>query len=223
MGNSIAEQFVILSLNPEKGRVSIDSIHFRYSLTGALLMDYLEREEFKVENKRVVWSFTMTGDAIHDMFAERIMNSSGNWKISFWIRRLTRKNRLVFREIISSLEKQRLISIEQKKFLGIFPYKRYWFLNNNVRTGMIERLREILLYGKQPGKKEVMLLGLVEASKAYRLLSREKGEAKILRKKNTEILKGDLISSEISQAIREVQAAIAASVTAATIAAHSSH
>jgi len=70
MGNSIAEQFVILSLNPEKGRVSIDNIHFRYSLTGALLMDYLEREEFKVENKRVVWSFTMTGDAIHDMLAE---------------------------------------------------------------------------------------------------------------------------------------------------------
>jgi hypothetical protein len=223
MDNSVAEQFVILSLNPEKGRVSIDNIHFRYSLTGALLMDYLEREEFKVENKRVIWSFTMTGDAIHDMFAERIMNSSGNWRISFWIRRLTRKSRLVFREIISSLEKQRLISIEQKKFLGIIPYKRYWFIDTNVRSGIIERLREILLYGKQPGKKEVMLLGLVEASKAYRLLSREKGEVKILRKKNTEILKGDLISSEISQAIREVQAAIAASVTAATVAAHGSH
>jgi hypothetical protein len=80
-----------------------------------------------------------------------------------------------------------------------------------------------LLYGKQPGKREIMLLGLVETSKAYRLLSREKGEAKILRKKNTEILKGDIMSDEISLAIREVQTAITASVTAATIAAHSSH
>jgi hypothetical protein len=83
MDNSVAEQFVILSLNPAKGRVSGDSIHFRYSLTGAMLMDYLELEDFKVENKRVVWSFRMTGDAIHDIFAERIMNSSGKWKISF--------------------------------------------------------------------------------------------------------------------------------------------
>lgn len=223
MDNSVAEQFVILSLNPEKGRVSIDSIHFRYSLTGALLMDYLDKEEFKVENKRVVWSFRMNGNAIHDMFAERIMNSSGNWKISFWIRRMTRKSRLIFSEIIASLEKRKLVSIERKKFIGIFPYNRYWFLDNGIRTGIIERLREILLYGKQPGKKELMLLGIVEAARAYRLLSREKGEARILRKKNNEILKGDVMSAEISKAVREVQAAIVASVITATIAAHGSH
>jgi hypothetical protein len=223
MDNTLAEQFAILSLNPEKGRVTIDSIHFRYSLTGALLMDYLEADEFKVINKRVVPSFRINGNPVHDMFAERIMKSSRNRKISFWVSRLTNKSRFVFREIISSLEKQRLIRIEHKKFFGIFPYKRYWFLDNNLRTSIIDRLREILLYGKQPGKKEIMLLGLVETSKAYRLLSREKGEVKILRKKNTEILKGDIMSDEISSAIREVQAAIAASVTAATIAAHSSH
>jgi hypothetical protein len=223
MDNSVAEQFVILSLNPEKGRVSLDSIHFRYSLTGALLMDYLDQEEFKLENKRVVWSFRMTGDTIHDMFAERILNSSGNWKISFWIRRLTRKSRLIFSEIIKSLEKRKLISIEHKKFIGIFPYKRYWFLDNGIRNGIIERLREILLYGKQPVKKELMLLGIVEAARAYRLLSREKGEARILRKKNNEILKGDVVSAEISKAVREVQAAIVASVITATIAAQGSH
>lgn len=223
MDNSVAEQFVILSLNPEKGRVSLDSIHFRYSLTGALLMDYLDQEEFKLENKRVVWSFRMTGDTIHDMFAERILNSSGNWKISFWIRRLTRKSRLIFSEIIKSLEKRKLISIEHKKFIGIFPYKRYWFLDNGIRNGIIERLREILLYGKQPVKKELMLLGIVEAARAYRLLSREKGEARILRKKNNEILKGDVMSAEISKAVREVQAAIVASVITATIASQGSH
>jgi hypothetical protein len=223
MDNSVAEQFVILSLNPEKGRVSIDSIHFRYSLTGALLMDYFDRGEFKVENKRVIWAYAITGETIHDIFAERIMNSSGKWKISFWIRRLTRKSRLVFSQIISSLEKQRLIRIEQKKFLGIFPYKRYWFLDNKLRNDLINRLREILLYGKPPSKKELMLLGIVESSRAYRLLSMERGEAKILRKKNIEILKGDVISDEISMTIREVQSAIVASVTAATIAAHGSH
>jgi hypothetical protein len=79
------------------------------------------------------------------------------------------------------------------------------------------------MYGKKPGKKEMMLLGIVETSRAYRLLARERGEVKILRKKNNEILKGDVMTSEISQTIREVQTAIVASVTAATIAAHGSH
>jgi hypothetical protein len=220
---SLAEQFVILSLNPEKGRISIDSIHFRYSLTGALMMDYLEREEFKVENKKVIPLFRTTGDPVHDLFAERIMKSSRNRKISFWVSRLTNKSRFIFREIISSLEKQGIIRTERKKFLGIIPYNRYWFIDKNPRTGIIENLRGILLYGKQPGKKEVMLLGLVETSRAYKLLSREKGDVKILRQQNSAILKGDVMSAEINQAIREVQAAIASSVTAATIAAHGSH
>jgi hypothetical protein len=68
-----------------------------------------------------------------------------------------------------------------------------------------------------------MLLGLVDASRAYRLISRERGEVKQMRRKNGELLKGDIMNSEINLAIKEVQAAIAASVTAATIAAHGSH
>jgi len=97
-----------------------------------------------------------------------------------------------------------------------------FYLVNSVRTSLIELLRGILLYGKQAGKKEIMLLGLIEASKAYSILSHEKEDKKILRKKNSELLKSDVISVEISQAIREVQAAIVASITAASVAAASS-
>jgi hypothetical protein len=223
MDRSVAKLFVILALNPEKGRVSLNSIHFRYSLTGALFMDYLERGEITTENKRVVPSFRKNGEVLHDLFADRILKSAKNRRISFWIRRLTNKSRLIFREIINSLEKEKILRIEQRKFLNIIPYNRYWFIDNSVRTNLIEVLRGILLYGKQPGKKEIMLLGLVEASRAYPVLSHERGESKILRKKNAEFLKGDVMNAEISQAIREVHAAIIASITVATIAAHSSH
>ncbi|MEI6050049.1 MAG: GPP34 family phosphoprotein [Bacteroidota bacterium] len=223
MAGSVAELFVILAINPEKGRIIISNINFRYSLTGALLMEYHESGEIKIENKRVIASFRKNGDVVHDLVAEKFMNSSGNWRISFWIRRLTNKNRLIFREIINSLVKGKIIRIEEKKFLNIIPYKRYWFIDNSVRTNLIESLRCILLYGKKPGTKEVMLLGLIEASRAYPLLSRERGESKILRKKNTELLKGDIMSSEISQTIKEIQAAIIASITAASVAAHGSH
>jgi hypothetical protein len=223
MAGSIAELFVILAINPQKGRIDMNTISFRYSLTGALFMDYHESGEIKIENKRVIPSFRKNGDVIHDLFAEKFMNSSGTWRLSFWIRRLTNKSRLIFREIINSLDREQIIRIEQRKFLNIFPYKRYWFIDNRLRTSLIETLRGILLYGKKPGKKEVMILGLVEASKAYRLLASERGESRLLRKKNTELLKGDLMTGEISQTIREVQAAIIAAVTAATIAAHGSH
>jgi hypothetical protein len=223
MDRSVAELFVILALNPEKGRVSLNNIYFRYSLTGALFMDYLELGEITTENKRVVPSFRKNGDMLHDLFAERIMKSAKNRRISFWIRRLTNKSRLIFRETIKSLEKENIVRKEQRMFLNIFPYNRYWFIDISVRTKLIEVLRGILLYGKQPGRKEIMLLGLVEASRAYPLLSHERGESKLLRKKNSEFLKGDVMSEEISQAIKEIQAATIASITAATVAAYGSH
>ena len=224
MDRSVAELFVILALNPEKGRIALNNISFRYSLTGAIFMDFHESGEIKIENKKVIPSFSKkNGDTVHDLFAGKIMNSSGRWRISFWIRRLTNKSRLIFREITNSLAKEKIIRIEQKKFLNIIPYKRYWFIDNRTRSSLIELMREILLYGKQPGKKEFMLLGLIEASDAYRLLARERGESKLLKKKNSELLKGELMTDEISRAIKEVQAAIVASVMAATISAHGSH
>lgn len=219
MDRSVAELFVILALNPEKGRVTLDSIHFRYSLTGAILMDYLAGEEFRVEDKRVVPSLKINDDAIHILFAERMMKSSRNRKISYWVMRLTRKSRFIFSEMTKSLERQRIIRIEQKKFLNIFPYKRYWFENISIREKLINNIRDILFRGKQPDKKELMLLGIIETSRAYRLIAKERGEARQLRKKNTELLKSDLMTEEINQAIKEVQSAIISSVAAASAAA----
>lgn len=219
MDRSIAELFIILALNPKKGRVSINTIHYRYTLAGALFMDLLENDEIKIENAKVIPVFKQNGYQLHDMIINTIMKSDKTRKISFWIRRLANKSRIIFKEIISSLEKERLIRKEHKKFLHIIPYYKYWFNDPGIRISLIELLRGILLYGKTPGNKEIMLLSLVDLSRAYHCISRERGESKILRKKNSELLSGDLISTEILQAIKEVKTAI----TAAKMAAHGAH
>ncbi len=50
MEPAVTTQFVILSLHPDKGRIMIDNIHFRYSLTGTVLMDFLDQEEISLRN-----------------------------------------------------------------------------------------------------------------------------------------------------------------------------
>ena len=57
MDHSPAELFVILAINPEKGRIALNDIHFRYSLTGALFMEYYDSGEFTIESKRVIPAF----------------------------------------------------------------------------------------------------------------------------------------------------------------------
>jgi hypothetical protein len=157
------------------------------------------------------------------MFADKITKSSRNRKLSYWISRLTNKSRFIVSEMTKKLENNRVIRIEHKKFLGFIPYKRYWFLNNSIRTDIIEQLRGILLYVKKPGKKELMLLSILHAARAHSILSKERGETKVLRQKCNELLKNDLIISEISLTLREVNAAIAASITAAIIASQAGH
>lgn len=179
MNYTVAEQFIILAISPETGRISVDSTHFKYSLTGAILMGFLEGEELKVEEKRVIPSLRINNDAIHTLFAEQFSKSSRNRKISYWIQRLTNKSRFILSEMMKSLENKGVINIEYKKFLQLIPYKRYWFLNNSIRTDIIELLRGILLHGKKAGKKELMLISVLHAAGAHSILKKESAEISI--------------------------------------------
>ena len=220
---SLAKQFLLLALNPDKGRVTIDSIHFRYTLTGAFLMDYLDKGEISISNKRIIPSFRKSTDPVHSMIGDRITASSSQKRISYWVGRLTNKSRFMINNLTLILQQERVLTIEHKKFLGIFPYKRYWLIDKGIRSDLIETLRKILVHGRQPDKRELMLLGLIESSRSYKLLSRESGEARAMRKRNLELLKTEVAGAEINQAIREVQAAVAASVMVATMSSHGAH
>ncbi len=109
-------------------------------------------------------------------------------------------------------------------FLNIIPYKRYHFYDK-VYKGEPYRgaSGDFLSMGNSLSQHDIMILGIIETSRAYKLISRERGEVRKMRRKNIALQKAYPMTSGINQAIREVQAAIAASVTAAMIATHSSH
>jgi hypothetical protein len=218
MENSVTSQFVILSLHPETGRIIMDNIRFRYSLTGALLMDFLDSGEISLDERRLVPSFKMNGDPMHDQFAERIQNSLKRKRISFWVRRFSGKSRFIFNETIRQLINKGALRHEKRYFLNIIPYNRYFFSDIRIRTEIIEDLRNILLHDKSATRKQSMLLGLIKASGSYHILAKERTERRMLRNKCNEFLKKDVFASEIDKAIREVQAAVIASVTAASVA-----
>jgi hypothetical protein len=220
---NLKTQFLIISLHPEKGRIIIDGTHFRYTLTGAVLMDFLLDGEISLNKSRMVPAFRKNGDLIHDTFADLISGSSKPRRISYWVRRLTRKSRLIFRETINPLIDKSLIRHERRYFLNIIPYNRYFIRDISLRSGIIDEIRDILLHTKTATSKQLMLLGLIKASGSYRLLAKEKGERRLLRKRCDELLKNDAMASEIDKAIREVQAAIIGSVAAASAAASASH
>jgi hypothetical protein len=223
MENTVTRQFVLLSLHPEKGRITIRNTYFRYSLIGACLMDLLLKGEISISDKRLTHSFRRNGDILHDKIADIIERSPRPKRFSYWIRKLSMKSRLIFRDTIDSLVSGGIIRHEKKFFLNIIPYNRYYFNDVSRRNDLIEVLRGILLYGRESTKEQMMIISLLKASSATQILAREKEEKRILKKKSTELLKKDELSSEMDKVIREVNAAIASSVAVSAATSHGIH
>ena len=220
---TVTPQFIILALHPEKGRITVQDTYFRYSLIGAYFMDLLKSGEISMADKRLTSSFRRNGEPFHDKIADIIEKSSKPRRFSYWIRKFSMKSRLIYKNTIASMIDSSIIRHEKRYFLNIIPYNRYFINDLRMRNEIVEGLRGVLLYGKQATGDQLMLIALLKASSSHSILAREKGERRILRRKCTELMERDELSSEMEKAIREVRAAIASAVAVSAATSHGAY
>ena len=207
METTVTMQFVILSIHPDNGRIVIDNMHLKYSLIGAVLMDFLDRGEISITNRRLIPKFRKNGDPTHDLIAEKIEGYSSPRRISRWVKSLSGKGWDIYKETVNFLIDNGIVRHERRLFLKIFPYNRFFHTERSTRTRIIDEIRDVLLHAKPPTRQQMMLIGLINTSRSHNILVKEKGERWILRKKCKELIKGDEMVSEIEKAIQDVQAA----------------
>jgi hypothetical protein len=212
---TITARFIILALNPEKGKLIPDDLHFRYSLAGSVLMDFFTNGEITLSGKQVIPSFRRNGIAAHDLWASKIEEARRNRSISYWVRTLGRKRRIVLRENIRLLVNAGLIRDEKRYFLNLFPYNRYFITKPEIRTQLIRELKGVLLEGRNASKEQKMLIGLIRAAQAFKILADDRRERWAIRKRCKEFMTGDDFASEADIVIRQVQLAVTTSVMAA--------
>jgi len=89
----------------------------------------------------------------------------------------------------------------------------------------MRQIRNSILYRKDIGNENVVILGLVEACQMHKIISPDREERKRLKKELKIIIKKSPIADAVNKAIKQVQAEVIASITAASIAAtaNSSH
>jgi hypothetical protein len=215
---TITERFIILVLNPEKGKIITDDLHFRYTLAGSVLMDFFANGEITLSGRKVIPSFRRNGIAAHDLFAGRIEEARRDRSISHWVSTLGRKRRLVLSENIRLLVNGGLIRHEKRYFLNFIPYNRYFLTKPGIRTELIKELRGVLLEGKTAGREQKMLIGLIRAAQAFKVLADDWKERRIIRRRCKEFMAGDEFASEADIVIRQVQVAVTTAVMAAAVA-----
>jgi hypothetical protein len=217
---STPEKFILLAHHPAKGRYVISQLHLKYGLAGALLLELtLDGSAEMREDRLVLRRKPETRNALLNEITGMLSDSSRPRKIRYWIRQLARRQRRYQRDILNDLHRRRIVRIVQRRFLGWIPYRRSYLIGNKIHQDLIREIRKNILQKEDPSNEWVAAMGLIEACKMHRILSQDRSERKMIRKKLKLILKESPIASDVDKAIRQVQAAIVASVAASSAAA----
>jgi hypothetical protein len=217
MNLTTSERFLLLAKNPSNGRFISSDIYLYYGLVGSILLEMSFEGMFTIENKRLILKDgTRTTNPIYLEIVERIKKSKKPRKLSSWISIINRKSRKYKWIVLKDMAQKHILTIEQKRFLGLIPYRRCSLNDQNVRNTLISQLKNGVLYKKETNDELIVLLSLIEACRMHKILTRDRAELKILRKNLKEILKENPIASEVANTIKQVQIAIAASIAVST-------
>jgi golgi phosphoprotein 3 len=215
-----AEKFLILAHHPEKGRLMINGLQLKYGLVGALLLEMSLGKIVSVQDNRLVYSSAgIEQDQVISELSAMIRQSEKKRKIRTWISKFARKSRRYKWTILRQLADKRLIRIENKKFLGLIPYKKSYIIDNSIRTELIRTARNNVLYRKDLNEENVVVLGLIEACSMHRIISSDRQELKKIRAALKEIIKESPIAKVLAETIKQVKTAIIVSAAASSAAA----
>lgn len=212
---SIPEKFLILAHHSDKARFRIPEIHLKYGLIGALLMELSVKESivFK-DNKLILKNMESPSDPVLSEFYERIASQRVPRNTRFWIRRMAPRSTHYKWQILYGLEKKRVARIERMKFLGVIPYRKSTLLNKKLQYDLIRETRNSVVQHGEIDTPQLAILGLVEACRMHKIISRERTERKMISQRLKAITKDSPIASAVELTIRQVHAAIGGVVAA---------
>ncbi len=216
-----AEKFLIIAHHPEKGRFMISGMFLQYGIAGAILLDMTLEERIDITGKSlIIKTHTTSSDPHINEVTNLISRDPRPRSVGYWVRKLARHYNKYLLQVLNSLVHKRMIRIEHRKFLGIIPYRKSYLIESYTRSNLVRQLKnDILANSRETSPATMVMAGLIEACRMHRLLSVDREELKNIRTRLKQIIKDSPVSDVVSQTIRQVQAAIIASVTASIVAA----
>ena len=214
------EKFLLIAHHPEKGRFMISHLFMQYGIAGAILLDLTVEDRIEITEKRLILkSASVSADPVINDVITLMSQVSKPRKADYWVRKLATRHIRYKWLVLKGLADKRMVRIEEKKFLGLIPYRQSYLVESYTRSNLIRQLKsEILAYTREPSVANTALAGLIVACRMHRFLSDDRDELKTIKTRLKKIIKESPVSDVVSQTIRQVQAAIISGVTAAIVA-----
>jgi Golgi phosphoprotein 3 len=216
---TLAEQLLLLATDDDKGAVVLaGSGAISYGLAGALLMELHMQKRFTWREKTLsLTDRTPTGFPLADEAMELVASAKKDRDAKYWVSAFERKIPKLKARVFESLVTKGVLRKEEKKFLWVFPYKRYPESDPQPERRVRDMLQDLLDGRITPTERLLALLSLVRACD---LIVEVFGkENKRDRKKQIDsFLADDRVGKAVSAVVAEVNAAVMVAVTASVAA-----
>ncbi len=212
----LAEETLLIALDDRNGR-DTTKLGSDVGLAGALLLDLarLELLSLDAQGKVVAVDGAEPGHELVHAAYRVIRESSKPRNADGWVRRLPRELKPLRHQLARGLVRRGILSEQRSKRLGVLPTTRFPTVDPAPERDLRERLREVLLAGRDPTEEEALLLGLLEPLGLIdSLVARE--ERRAARRRAKAVATQGLAGTAVRDAIRAVQAGVLAGVVAAT-------
>jgi Golgi phosphoprotein 3 len=215
-----AEKFLLMAHHPEKGKFMISQLFIQYGIAGAIMLDMTLEERIDISDKKLILKpARVSADPVINEVTTLMSQSPQSRKAYHWVRKLAMRHKRYKWQILNSLADKRIVRIEEKKFLGLIPYRKSYLIESYTRSNIVRQLKsELLAYTREPSPSSMAIAGLIEACRMQRILSDDREELRTIKTQLKKAIRDSPVSDVVSQTIKQVQAAIIASVTAAIIA-----
>ncbi len=215
-----AEKFLLIAHHPEKGRFLISQMYIQYGIAGAILLDMTLEDRIDIADKKLILKMARdSADPVINEVIAQMSQSAKPRKAEYWVRKLAMRHKKFRWQVLQGLADKRVVRIDERKLFGLIPYRKSYLIESYTRSNMVRQLRsEILAYTREPSSANMAIAGLIEACRMYRILSDDREERKTIKTQLKKINRESPVADVVSQTIRQIQASIIASVTAAIIA-----
>jgi len=215
----LKQKFLLLALDQTKGRFLIDTLSLNYGIIGALLLELSEKEKLTIKHKKlVVINSNLTKDDVLDECLNLIIKSKKNRRVKFWINKIANRANRFKRNILQDLKHKNLINIQKRTYMwGLIKVYRYPVLNTKLVNDIKQKLKNVVLKNEKADLESVLFLSLMHSSKLSRILFLNKKEYRNANKRIKELTKEIEISEAVSDALKEVQAAVMIATTSAFV------
>ena len=214
---NLIEDFLLISLDDEKGRFILDTTYVDNGLAGAVMLELALNGKIELRDNRIhLINSDPLGNLILDQAMQAINNEKKDRKVSFWIGALNANASDIKHVTLKNLTEKGIISKQEGKTLWVFSYNKYPTKDSLPENEVRSRLNNIVLDKMEPTPKCLMLLNLIDVCELSDEVFRTKEVRKAAKNKIRELTKSR--SDITDQTTLVVQTAIIAATMSAVIA-----